>query len=68
MSGKLKPKMWESTIHFIEQIGCEDVEDVSWSYENNAVKKITITLEHPIFLTDDPPERDDEEGKCLRED
>ena len=68
MGSELKPEMWEKTTHFIEQIGCEDVEDVSWSYEDNAVKKITITLEHPIFLTGEPPERNDEEGKCLRTD
>lgn len=50
-SKELKPKMWENTIHFIEQVGCEDVEDVSWKYNSEgAVEQITVTFEHPIYL------------------
>lgn len=57
MACELKPEMWEDTIHFLEQIGCESVKEVSRKYEDNAVKEITITFEHPIYLTGDPPER-----------
>jgi hypothetical protein len=54
MSKELKLEMWENTVHFLEQIGCEDIEDVTWKYEEVGVKQITITLEHPIYLTNEP--------------
>ncbi len=57
MSTELKPEMWENAVCFLEQIGCEDVEDVTWKYNSEgAIEKITITFGHPIFRTDDPPE------------
>ena len=51
MSEKLKPEMWENTLHFLQQIGCESVKDVTWKYNGDAVKQITVTFEHPIYLT-----------------
>lgn len=52
MSKELKPEMWETVIHFLEQIGCEDIEDVSWKFvSDGAVEQITIKFEHPIYLT-----------------
>jgi len=50
MSGELKPEMWESTVQFLEQIGCEDVKDVTWdSNEDAGIKRIIVTFEHPIY-------------------
>lgn len=57
MSGEIKPEMWETTIGFLEQIGCDSVEDVAWKWEESGVKKITVTFEHPIYLTDKGPKQ-----------
>lgn len=55
MSKEIRPEMWENTVQFLEQVGCESVEDVTWKWEKSGVKKITITFEHPVYLTDKEP-------------